>query len=252
MSFPFPLHRSLLLALLGLFLLAGPLWIPLFHLDDPTYTYERTEVVVDAEEGITFAETDRPEPRYLSEDIACTQPFRDARICALERLVRSNETVPSGIYTTNPNLSSHSISGGRYQYVQLDGTTYEPTLVPNRSVRNDEGLTRLDLALERVPPRDALRAVAINISADADVPAVVRSAARTGSATTHRDVEVPRNPLEVEAGEYYVVTIGDRSDPVRTAVALAVLGPLIAPFFGLFLLYRAWNSLELRYVGPVE
>lgn len=241
-------QRNVLYAIVALGLLAAPLWVPALHLDDPTYTYERTEIVVDDEDGITYAGPFGEQPRHLSDDVACTQAFEDYRICALERQVLSQGTIPSGMFTTNPDLSEIGPGRGQYRYVQLDGSTYETELVVNESVQNDDGLHRLDLSLDSVPAEDVLDSVAHDATTDhPEIQAVVREAARTGSATTHTERDVPAIPLYVENEGYYGVSLADRTDPAPTGVALGGLLPVAFPFVGLFLLYRVVSTVEVRY-----
>lgn len=248
-----PLRRSLLLGLIGLGLLAAPLWVPALHLDDPTYTYERTEIVVDDEEGITYVGGVGEQPRRLSDDIACTMPWDDYRTCALERQVLGNETIPSGVYTSNPNSTDPTITDGRYRYVQLDGSTYEPRAVVNRSVQNDAGSHELYLDLDPIPPEAVLDDVARDVSSERlDVPPAVREAARTGSATSHTVRDVPPTPIHVEGEGYYGVSIADQTDPTPMGQALGILLPIVCPFFGLFPLYRAATTVEIRYVGDAS
>lgn len=48
-------HRDMLLAVVALTLLVAPLWVPAINIGDPTYTYERAQIVLDDEDGITYA-----------------------------------------------------------------------------------------------------------------------------------------------------------------------------------------------------
>ena len=246
-----PFRRTLLWVVIAVVLLASPVAVSATNVSERTYTYERAEVVVDDEDGIAYAGDPDLYNRHLSEDIGCSTPG-DTRTCAFERYLVSNGTVPTGMYASDPSSASPAfgLDIERYRYVQLDGTVYEPTYVANRTVQNDDGNYRIDLALESTEATDALRDVS---DGRTDVPSVVAEAAREGSASADREVEVPRTPIRVDDGTYYRVYQSDRSDPEPMMPVYATAVSILGPLAGLSILYRRVQRFELTYVdegGP--
>lgn len=245
-----PFRRTLLWVVVAVVLLASPVAVSAMNVSETTYTYERAEVVVDDEDGITYAGDPDLYSIHLSEDIGCSTPA-DTRTCAFERHLVSNATVPTEMYATNPSAAIHMFDLGleRYRYVQLDGSVYEPTYVVNQSVRNDDGSYRVDLALESADATDALRDVSIDASNErADVPSVVVEAAREGSASADHEVGVPQTPIRVDDGTYYRVHQSDRSDPEPMMPVYGTALSIVGPLAGLSILYRLCQRLEVTSV----
>lgn len=242
-------HRDILLAVVALTLLVAPLWVPAINIGDSTYTYARAQIVLDDEDGITYAnETEGPFWKYISKDIGCSIS-RDVRPCAFERYLAANNTVPTEVYTNNPD-APHEMATERYRYVQVDGSVYETSYVGNRSVQNDAGLYRLDLALELASPADVLRAVSRDVSAEhVDVAPVVVEAAKEGEATSHHEVEVPQTPMRLDDGTYYRVYTAESSDAAPMAQFLRIVLPIAGPLIGLFIVFRLFQRIEVTYVG---
>lgn len=244
------LHRDVLLAALALVLLTAPLWVPATGIGSPTYTYERAEVVVDDAGGITYAnDTGVPLRADVSDDIACSNPWA-VRPCGFERYLASNDVaIPSGIYTSNPG-DRQSVPIEPYRYAQVNGTVYETVYTANRSVRNDEGMYRLDLALEPTDPDEALRSVSLRASAEhEDVPAEAVAAARDGEAISHREVEVPETPLRLDDGSYYRVYAAGSNDPSRLGQFVRTVLTTVGPLFGLVLAYLVSRRFEITHAG---
>ena len=244
-----PVRRDILLALVALGLLAGPLWAPALNLAGPTYEYERAEVTTD-DTGIEYANESavpvgsRPP---ISDDIACSET-REIRACAFERLLLENRTVPTEVHTTDPDaFRFRGEVAERYQYVLVDDAVYEPAYTPNRSVRTDDGLFRVDLDLEEADPDEALERVSLRAGSD-DLPSTVADAARTGEATARRDVAVPATPIRLEDGTYYRVYQSDRSTRPPLWRGIDRFFRYLAPFVGLSLFARL--SGRISYVGP--
>ncbi|WP_135806551.1 hypothetical protein [Halorussus marinus] len=243
------LQRDALLAILALALLTAPLWLTATSLGAETYVYERAEVVIDDESGIAYAnDTGVPLGASVSDEIACTTAWA-VRPCVFEQYLASNNTVPSEIYTSNPG-TSHSVPIEPYGYAQADGVVYETAYVANRSARNEDGMYRLDLALEPVGAEEALRSVSIDASTERpDAPSVAVEAAQEGRAVAPREIEVPQTPIRVDDGRYYRVYGARTTEPnpfgrlLRTG--LSWLGPLV----GLLLSYRLWGRIEVSYAG---
>lgn len=244
-----PRHRDALLALLAIGLLATPLWAPTDDLGDDTYTYERAQVVVDDEDGISYAD----EPRVrgigpISEELGCSTEF-PSRTCAFERLLVENETVPTEIYTTTTG-STTLPSTDRYRYVQIDGDAYATRYVANESVTNAQGLYRIDLALEPVSAEDVLERISVDATAEyGDVPDVVAEAAREGSATSHREVTVPQMPIRLDDGTYYRVYLSERSSSDVDPRLLNVVFDVSSVTIGLLVLHALSRRFEVSYVG---
>jgi len=243
-----PRCRAALLAALAFALLATPLWAPTDEFAGDTYTYERSEVVVD-EDGISYVD----EPRIrgigpISEDLGCSTQF-SSRTCAFERLLVENETVPTEIYTSNADNTALP-STDRYRYVQIDGNVYETEYVANESATRSDGMYRLDLALDRAVASDALERISIDASSDhSDVPDVVVEAAREGSATTPEEVRAPRTPIQLDDGRHYRVYQTGSSSPDVDPRVIDVLFDVSGVTVGLIVLDVLRRRFEVSYVG---
>jgi len=262
-----PRRRDAGLVLLGVVLLAGPVWIPMLHLDDPTYRYESTRVTVDGS-GVAFAnESVVPAGTTLSEEIACTG--ESSRECIFERYLARNNTVPTGIYTTSANGTFDPFDAGpdRYEYVQINGTVYSATSLVNSSRRYvvangtvyekgeaPEGadtsgdLNRTELFHRPASPGEVLQDVSRPVE---DVPDPVASAATSGDGIAHRDVDVPETPIRTGEDTYSRVYIVSQ----RRAGGLASLDPVLffgTPLAGLAVLNRLRRRVEVTYLGAIE
>lgn len=242
------LRRCAIAALLALGLIAAPLWVPALHLDDPTYEYERASVVIDESDGITYANESSPVvTERLSDDIGCLHSYFDYRLCAFERQLIGNTTVPSGWYTSNTDARIDS-DWGQYRFVQLDGSTYQADTVVNESVTNENGRYRVDLTLEPVAPERVLDTVAVDPSADRSaVDPVVSEAAIEGAATSHRDIDVPATVLEPSEDSYYRVYQAGNSEPAPTGAALSALLFWGSPLVGIGILLLLTRYVDVRY-----
>lgn len=236
---------DLVLVIVALSLLAAPLWVSSLHLGAPVYEYERAEVVIDDEEGITYVNTSAV--RYgttLTTDIACVYGS-DVRSCAFERHLLENNTVPTGSYTNNPDVVFGPVFAEPYRYVQADGVVYEVDYVANRSEQDDRGMYLIELDLSPVSASDALRDV--SVSASDDLPDPVREAAASGTAESHQEVEIPQTPVRLEDGTYYRVYQSDRAG--ETFHLMNPLATYLAPLLGLYLLYSVSQRIAITYVG---
>lgn len=263
-----PRRRDALSVLVALVLLAGPVWIPAFHLTDPTYRYERTRVAVDGS-GVAFVNaSDVPAGTALSDDIACAGS--SSRACAFERHLARNHTVLTGIYSTDPGerTDPFATAPDRYEYVQIDGTIYEPITVANLSrvyvvangtvyqkgtappgVDTSGDLYRNELSLRPASPAEALADVSRGLD---EVPAPIRRAARSGTGVAHREVSVPRTPIRTEDGTYYRVYLASQRESFDGRAPVEMLLVVGTPIVGLALLYRLRDRVEIIYTGPVE
>ena len=243
-----PVRRDALLALFALVLLLSPVWVAVANISETTYTYERAEVVGNEDSGITY-EGDPPlEDKYISADIGCSVP-QDTRVCAFERYLLWNETIPTETYTNNP-AAPFDVGINRYQYVQINGSVYDPGYVGNRSAQRDDGLYRLDLALEPASATDALRQVSIDVSTESDdVPPVAIQAARQGSATSDQEVKIPQTPLLVDGDTYYRVYLDSQNEPGQMESVLGSGLSIAGPLVGLYVGFRLFGRIEIRYVG---
>ncbi len=246
-----PFRRDVLLAVIALLLLLSPVWVAVSDISATKHTYERAEVVVDEEDGITYVGDPQLYDTHISKDIGCSVP-QDTRTCAFERHLLSNTTVPTEVYTNNP-AAPFDVGISRYQYVQINGSIYEPAYVGNRSAQRDDGFYRIDLELESASATDALRRVSIDVSdGSEDVPPVVVEAAREGIATADRAVEVPQTPLRIDDDTYYRVYAAGQTDPTPTSSFLGTVLPIVGPIVGLYIAYRLSRRIDIRYVGENE
>lgn len=243
-----PRRRDAVLALIALALLAGPLWAPSLHVGDSHYRYDRAEVTVNGT-GIEYATaSDSVHVPAISEEIACSG-HREVRPCAFERLLLDNLTVPTEVYTNNPFSSGSTWIYDRYRYVLLNGTVYEPTHVPNRSVRRD-GLYRLDLDLRRVPPERALRSVSVTAE---EASSTVAEVARTGETSVRHRLDPPATPIRLDDGTYYrVYRVAGPREASLTARLLGFLLTYATPLAGLYVVADLSRRVRVTYVGDRE
>lgn len=242
-----PQRRDLILALA---LLAGPLWAPVLHLGQPTYTHKRARVVVGGDDGLKYASrTGTLVTTPISVEIGCSIP-EDARTCAFERYLANNHTVRLGASSDNPNLTEQWPGYNRYQYVLVNGSAYVPVATPNRSASNGGGWYPLDLALRPVPLDDAIRYVSLNATAQsAQIPPPVLEAATEGVGHAHEQVDVPQTPIRVANGTYYRVYDAGRTDPTVLSSAADFLLTYVAPAVGFFSLLFLSGRVTVTYVG---
>ncbi|MBZ6496879.1 hypothetical protein [Natrinema longum] len=246
-----PFRREFVVAAVAILLLLTPVWVSVVNLGEATYTYERAEVVVDEEDGITYAGDPQLDETPISTEIGCSVP-EDTRTCAFERSLLSNATIPTDVYTNNP-AAPFDVGINRYQYVAINGSVYDASYIGNQSVQRDDGLYRIDLALEPTTATDALRRVSVNVSTGSgDVHPVVVDAARQGTATADRAVEVPQTPLRLADGTYYRVFLAGQNEPTSLESLLGLGLSALGPIAGLYLCYRISRRVEIRYVGNHE
>jgi hypothetical protein len=249
-AFLTPKQNDALLVLVGVILLASPAWVAALHVGEPTYHYERVQVVVDDEEGLTYA---RDDPEFIglpiSTEIGCSIPH-EVRACAFERHLLDNHTVPTEVYTNNPDLDTVRSYGIRYRYVTINGTAYRSAQVPNRSVQREDGLYRVDLGLRRVPMERALRAGSLNATFDREqIPSAVYRAAVSGESTAPRRVDVPEMPIRLDDGEYYRVYYEERTEAPGFLQLLEWIFTYVGPLVGLGILIRVSGRVAVIYVG---
>lgn len=241
-----PSRRVLLVAVVALVLVSGPMWSAVFHIGDPNYRYESTEVTLDSLHGYSYVDESGLESKHLlSDQIGCSSS-RTARICALERVVL-NESVPTDVYTNNPDRPRSILGIERYRYVLIDGRTYETKYVPNQSVTKN-GLYRIDLSLEPIPREDVLRAVSLDATRPTVSP-VVRTAATAGKISTHEHIDVPETPVRLADGTYHRVYYVGWTRASGTERFLGWVLTYFAPFIGVALLARVASRVEVTYVG---
>lgn len=261
-----PHRREAVGALLAVVLLAGPVWIPTLHLDDPTYRYERARVTVDGASVAFATASDVPPGTTVSDEIACSG--YPSRVCAFERQLARNHTVLTEVYSSEPGERTHAFAAGadRYDYVRIDGIVYETTTLANRSrvyvvangtvyeageapdgVPTSGDVYRNELSLRRVSQTAALA----DVSRDTDaVSTPVRRAAETGVGVAHRERSIPRTPIRTAGGTYYRVYLDERRQPIIESGWIETLLVLGAPMVGLGTLSRLRRRVEITYVGP--
>lgn len=240
-----PARRDALLAVVALALVVAPIWAPALHLGDPAQRYERA--LVTTENGtIEYAdESAEPVRAPVSVEIACTEPFMQSRGCFFEHYLAEGHTIPTGVWTSNPDHDRIS-TFERYEYAALNGSVYRTGYVANESVQNDDGLYRVELALDPEPADEALRSVSVSAER---VPDPVRRAAETGVATTHREIDVPDRPVRLDDGTYYRVYEAGETDPSDIGAIFDGIARYGFPFLGLALFGRLRGRFEVRYVG---
>lgn len=242
-----PRRRDLVLVLVAVALLTGPFLGTLLHLGEPTYQYGRTEITVD-DTSIEYTDAEAV-PRHvrISEAIGCLNG-QEARICAFEELLLQNQTIPTDAATNNPSYNPSGFSAERYRYVLVNETVYRSVYVPNESVQQDNGMYRLDLGLQRIPPDQALQSVSLHVNADS-VPSPVAEAARSGESSSQQELEVPKTPIQLENGTYYRVYLEMRNDVSQPARVTAFLLTYGAPVVGLCVVGWLTRQVRVTYTG---
>lgn len=241
-----PLRRDALLAVLALALLVAPIWAPLTHLGDPSYGYERTPVTA-ANGTVEYAnESDARTHRVISTEIACTGGMMESRACFFERHLAADPTVPTNVETGSPGQLGHFPTFERYDYAVVNGTVYETSYVANRSHEDYDGDHRVELALEPVSARRALDSASMRAER---APAPVRRAAERGTATSHRHLDPPKTPIQLDDDTYYRVYQLGHNDASAFEDLLAGLLRWGSPLVGVTLVVLLSERVEVRYVG---
>lgn len=170
----------------GVLLLASPLYVGHLHLDGAAmYRYEATDVTYD--DGI---EVD-VHADGVDDEVACLRGNLPSRACSLEYAVLArggNLTAPVG---WGGFVSEHSPQGYRYAY--LDGRFY----AVRATGRDGESV----LSLNRTPAEEAMADVATPIGRTSPG---VRRAIETGSVRTRGELD-GADQLVSDGGDYYVV-----------------------------------------------
>ncbi|ELY46393.1 hypothetical protein [Natronorubrum tibetense] len=249
-----PFHRDLALAVLAVALLTAPLWAATLSLGEPVTEYDRVEVTTDGD-GVAYADPDAVPPETpISESIECAGWGGDVRACSFEEHLLEVDSLPTSLYSTNPNSTSvpWTLTADYYDYVQLDDRLYEVAYETNASAQRSDGMYRVDITLEPADPDDVLRWESIDVD-DADLPSVVADTARDGSGTSRDAVDVPESPIELEDGTYYRVyqERGERDPPTGERPLSAAL-TFVSPVVGLIVLVRLSRRVEISYVGAGE
>ncbi|MFB6184347.1 MAG: hypothetical protein ABEI96_07310 [Haloarculaceae archaeon] len=219
-----PKYRDTLLAVVAVAALAAPLWTPALHLDDPQYRYESVVIETDGSH-VAFATDPGEYGVGISDDVVCAEGAW-SRSCVFERYVAANNTVPTAVYSGNPDYLHTDAPVERYDFVFLNGTAYETVYPANRSVTKHGG-ARLDLGLRKVAADRALSAVAV--PAD-EVSKPVRRAAKTGVAYGYR-AAVPDTPVALGEDTYRRVYVADviyPPDDASGTASLLTYGGLVA------------------------
>lgn len=244
-----PLARDLLVGLLAVGLVAGPVWTAAVGLGGPTYTYDRAEVVT-TDEGIEYAgEPDVPPGTPISDDVECAGWGGDLRACSFERHLLDDGSIPTGVYFSNPDHTPtfSMYSADYYEFVQLDGTLYEPEFVTNESAPRSDGLYRVDMTLERAAPAEVLERESLDANRDG-LPSVAVEAARNGETTARHEVDVPDTPIRLDDGTYYrVYRERATEDPSWAERFVTWVLTYVGPLYGLSLLVRLAGRVEVTY-----
>jgi hypothetical protein len=196
-------HRGVLSAryvgrvALALALVSAPLWGPALALSAPTYEY-RASLLATGDGTLGFANDSRP-PDGGVDGIDCFATGRPERACVHETgLLNDSRTInypPLLAGNGNPQLGAE-----RYVAFGAESPVYERTA----AYAGERG-GRYALALKRVTPREALRDVAVGLSA-ARKP--VRAAVETGRGTAATSLPAGRVvavPTDGGADRYFLV-----------------------------------------------
>lgn len=239
-----PRRRDALFLFVAFSLLTAPLWTGAFDLGEPVYTYERFEVVA-SDDGIEY--DDAGVGVWISEDIACLpySDHRENRLCAYESYLAENETTIRAGHSTGPG--DPVIRSSAYRYVALADGMYEPTLNGSESAEEETGFYPFYLELEETTPEAVLEDVSL-ASTGPGVPPTIGEAAESGIAQTRSEVEIPRNPIETEDGSYYRIYRTEIADPPLADALSDRFARFVAPFVGLWLLYRVSRRVRVTYV----
>ena len=216
---------------LALALLAAPVWGPALALSAPTYEYRAA--LLDAENGtLGFANESRL-PSDGADGIDCFATSSLDRTCVHEAsLLNGSRTVdypPLLAGSGSPQLSAE-----RYVAFGGESPVYERT-----AVYAGERGGSYALGLERVPPRVALRDVAVDI---ADARAPVRAAVETGRGTAMRPLDEGRVVAVPTAGDgrrYFLVSEDRRRSGAPVNAGDAAVIELFAVAVGALLLLDA-------------
>jgi hypothetical protein len=169
--------RSLLKLAVAVALVTVPLWGPALALTGDRYEYRAT--LLDPGNGTLGVAGDPSGPPYAAGDIDCFAAIQPARACALDAgLVNGSRTVDYP--ALGGGTGAPPFRDERYVAFGLGSPVYERT-----ARYADGGGGQVTFGLERVPPREALREVAVDLSR---APAPVRETVDTG-------VGVAREPL---------------------------------------------------------
>lgn len=171
---------------LGVVLLVNPLYVGAFHLDEPNwYRYEATEVTYD----------DRLEfdvhADGVDDEIACVRDVHPGRACALEHAVYGHGGNLTAPIPWGDFIATYQPFGYRYAYLHGEFYAVEAT------ERGDETV----LSLNRTPADEAMADVATRIDR---VAPPIRTAVRTGTVETHREID-GTTQLVRDGDSYYVV-----------------------------------------------
>jgi hypothetical protein len=221
-----PASRQVALALLGLLLVAVPLYAPPLDLTGQDYEYRAAQIRVDDDRLVL---TRTPTRLRGVEGIDCFHEMPVSRRCALEASLLDGSS--RAIHPNVRRLSGDPTLDAPDRYVAFagDGRVFERTA--------DWRDGSYVVGLERVAAARALDAVSRPAEA---APRAVRRTVETGSAVTAHRLD-PRSRIVESSGRYYVVyEAGQRSDLVekpfteRLFEAVAVVG-------GVLVLRRAWR-----------
>lgn len=244
-----PLQRDILLGLLAAGLLTAPLWIGLVGISGPTYTYDRAEVTVN-ETGIEYVNSEEV-PFYtpISDSVECAGWVGDLRACSFERYLLQEDSLPTEIYQSNPNmtLSFSAYEANYYRYVQIDNKVYEPSLEVNTSAEREGSLYRVDMVLDSADPAEVLQRVSLDVD---EVDSVTAETAQEGVTTSTNDVAVPETPVKIDDGTYYrVYQERGFEEPSTAASGIHTLFTYGGPVIGLVIVASLSRRVEINYNG---
>lgn len=223
--------RYLLKLSVAVALVTVPLWGPALALTGDRHEYRAT--LLTTTDGTLDVANDSRVPFDGARDIDCFAAVRPPRACALDAgLVNDSATVdypPLRGGTGAPPFRDE-----RYVAFGLESPVYERT-----ARYADGGGGRVTFGLERVPPREALREVAVDLSR---APAPVREAVDTGTGIGREPPS--ENPIvRVPGGggdaRYFLVYDTGRRDRLSATPRDEAVLELVAVVVGVLLLVDA-------------
>lgn len=244
-TIPYP---NLVLILIGLALLAAPLYIGPLNLDAPDRTFESFEVSAD-HGAIDYVDDPSLGVLPVSNDLGCgpNGAPEDYRLCGFEAHL-ADESPEIVVGTSSTPATGGDLLEGRYRYVQVDGEVYRPSAdVAEEPVGERYPIT---LALEPVGAATALADLAVDVD---DVSGVVREAAETGSATARSDRDPPVAPIAMADGSYQRVGVTEVSEPDLTRENVHRAAHTIIPILGVVLVgIGLWRRRRHRSSAPTD
>lgn len=228
--------RYLLKLSVAVALVTVPLWGPALALTGDRYEYRAT--LLTTTDGTLDVANDSRVPFDGVRGLDCFAAVRAPRACGLD----------AGLVNDSATVDYPALAGGtgappfrdeRYVAFGLESPVYERT-----AAYADGGGGRVTFGLERVPPREALREVAVDLTR---APAPVREAVDTGTGVGREPPS--ENPIVRVRGDggndarYFLVYDAGRRDRLSSNPRDEAVLELVAVVVGVLLLVDARTPL---------